>query len=89
MDKLWKSFRCLPSELNLNIVLACGQTFRWTKNKEEEWVGVAGNKVWILRQEGDSILYKSITSGMSMLVHIHYLNNQQQNVAGMSEWLDH
>lgn len=79
MDKLWKSFRCLPTELNLNIVLACGQTFRWTKNKEEEWVGVAGKKVWILRQEGDSILYKSITSENSADVKIKIESEQEGN----------
>ncbi len=59
MAKLWRSFRCPSSELNLNIVLACGQSFRWSKFSQDEWAGVAGKRLWILKQDDDSIFFKS------------------------------
>ena len=62
MSKLWSSFKCPPSELNLNIVLACGQSFRWSKNSEDEWTGVAGKRVWKLKQADGSVFYQCVKS---------------------------
>ena len=59
----WRSFACKPTQLRLDIVLKCGQSFRWTtpfRNRPNEYVGVLGSKVWILKQEPESILYKTL-----------------------------
>lgn len=60
MEKAWKFFPCPQTLLNLDIVLACGQCFRWSKNESEEWVGVIGKRIWILKQNSDQLFYKSI-----------------------------
>merc|ERR1711997_675384 len=39
----WKSFACTTSQLRLDIVLRCGQSFRWTTpfpDRPDEYVGV-------------------------------------------------
>ena len=44
----WKSFACTASQLRLDIVLRCGQSFRWTTpfpDRPDEYVGVLGKKV--------------------------------------------
>ena len=59
----WQSFACKPKQLRLDIVLKCGQSFRWTtpfRDRPNEYVGVLGSKVWILKQESDKILYKTL-----------------------------
>ena len=59
----WRKLACKPTELRLDIVLKCGQSFRWTtpfKSKPDEYVGVLGSKVWILKQHPDYILYKTL-----------------------------
>ena len=59
----WQSFSCKPKQLRLDIVLKCGQSFRWTtpfRDRPNEYVGVLGSKVWILKQESDKILYKTL-----------------------------
>ena len=58
----WKSFTCTPSKLRLDIVLKCGQSFRWStfQNRPNEFIGVLGTKVWLLKQEPDRILYKTL-----------------------------
>ncbi|XP_065051498.1 N-glycosylase/DNA lyase-like isoform X2 [Rhopilema esculentum] len=55
----WKSFSCPKALLNLDIVLACGQCFRWSKNDDGEWNGVIGKRVWFLKQTSEQIFYKS------------------------------
>lgn len=37
-------------ELDLDKTLNCGQAFRWHKDKDNNWIGVVGNRIWILRQ---------------------------------------
>ena len=54
---------CTPADLRLDIVLKCGQSFRWKTpfdRKPDEFVGVLGSKIWILKQEPEHILYKTI-----------------------------
>ena len=46
----WKSFRCPETELRLDIVLKCGQSFRWSKFDEDSFIGVLRGRVWLLRQ---------------------------------------
>ena len=64
VDKMaWKKLVCTPAELRLDIVLKCGQSFRWKTpfdQKPDEFVGVLGSKIWILKQEPEHILYKTI-----------------------------
>lgn len=42
-------------ELNLDKTLNCGQAFRWNKDKNNNWIGVIGNKIWILKQHNNYI----------------------------------
>ena len=64
VDKMaWKKLVCTPADLRLDIVLKCGQSFRWKTpfaRKPDEFVGVLGSKIWILKQEPEHILYKTI-----------------------------
>ena len=64
IDKMqWHSFACKPTQLRLDIVLKCGQSFRWTtpfRNRPNEYVGVLGSRVWILKQDPENILYKTL-----------------------------
>ena len=59
----WRKLACTPTQLRLDIVLKCGQSFRWTtpfKDRPDEYVGVLNSKLWILKQEPDHILYKTL-----------------------------
>ena len=60
MEKAWKFFACPQTLLNLDIVLNCGQCFRWSKTESGEWIGVIGKRLWILKQDQDQVFYKSI-----------------------------
>jgi len=61
----WKSFQCAKSELNLEIVLKCGQSFRWSlfRKDPKEYIGVLAKKVWILTQNDDTVFFKTIYDG--------------------------
>ncbi|XP_064457023.1 N-glycosylase/DNA lyase-like [Ornithodoros turicata] len=53
--------RCHEGQLNLDVTLTCGQSFRWTKNSKGEWTGVLANKVWFLKQDDTgNIHYKVV-----------------------------
>ncbi|NXX79662.1 OGG1 lyase, partial [Urocolius indicus] len=54
---LWRSLRCPPDELRLDLVLASGQTFRWWESSPGAWTGVMGGRVWTLRQDRDRLWY--------------------------------
>ena len=59
----WRKLACKPTQLRLDIVLKCGQSFRWTTpfiDRPDEYVGVVNSKLWILKQEPEHILYKTI-----------------------------
>ena len=60
MEQGWKFFLCSRALLNLDIVLNCGQCFRWSKHESGEWIGVVGDRIWILKQDADQLYYKSI-----------------------------
>lgn len=51
-QKIWQSFPCTFKELNLKVLLTCGQSFRWTNSEKDSdvWIGVLDNKLWLLRQ---------------------------------------
>ncbi|KAF7267559.1 hypothetical protein GWI33_019228 [Rhynchophorus ferrugineus] len=59
MSKRWFKLFCRNQDLQLIGTLNGGQSFRWKKDeKQNQWTGVFSNKVWILQQEQDVILYK-------------------------------
>ena len=63
----WKRLKCTKKQLRLDIVLKCGQSFRWEEvpealNERKSWIGVLQSKVWQLAQEDSHILYRTISS---------------------------
>jgi len=72
MSSKWFKLLCNSTELQLLGTLNGGQSFRWTKGIEdtqepsqERWTGVFLNKVWILKQAEDGILYQVYESELS------------------------
>ncbi|GIX77455.1 hypothetical protein CDAR_491721 [Caerostris darwini] len=56
---MWKKLSCSFSELNLDITLAAGQSFRWTKSTNSEWLGVISGLVCSLKQDTEgNLLYQ-------------------------------
>ncbi|KAF6211869.1 hypothetical protein GE061_012385 [Apolygus lucorum] len=43
--------------LNLKLMLEGGQCFRWTKQSENKWIGVASKILWVITQREDHIEY--------------------------------
>ncbi len=56
----WSRIPVPKSELNLQIVLKCGQSFRWTQFRESstEWIGVLSGKLFVVSQNDEELLYK-------------------------------
>ncbi|CAL1530552.1 unnamed protein product [Lymnaea stagnalis] len=54
----WKSFPCSKLNICLDTVLLSGQSFRWKKNNQGEWLGVLSNMVWRVKQTDDRILFQ-------------------------------
>lgn len=61
VDIIWKSIRISRIELNLSKVLRCGQAFRW-HNINNVWTFTRGNKIILLKQSDDEILYSWISN---------------------------
>ena len=61
-DKMsWSKILVPKSEVNLQFLLKCGQSFRWSLYRESpasEWIGVLNGKLFILSQTEDQLLYK-------------------------------
>ncbi|XP_043563732.1 N-glycosylase/DNA lyase [Chiloscyllium plagiosum] len=55
---LWNFIPCTRSELWLDIVLSCGQSFRWQETRPGHWTGVLADRVWTLTQMEDKIWYR-------------------------------
>ncbi|KAM7349387.1 8-oxoguanine DNA glycosylase isoform 2-T3 [Cochliomyia hominivorax] len=56
------------TELNLDLTLLGGQSFRWEKREDDnecEWHGVAYESYWILKQDDNYLYYKVHTSKSS------------------------
>ncbi|KAL4645948.1 N-glycosylase/DNA lyase [Arapaima gigas] len=60
--KAWRSISCLRSELQLDLTLGCGQTFRWRETGDGHWTGVMGGRVWTLTQTDDTLWYHTYGS---------------------------
>ncbi|XP_076352045.1 N-glycosylase/DNA lyase-like [Tachypleus tridentatus] len=55
---IWRTISCNFKELNLDVTLACGQSFRWWKN-EDEWMSSLAGYVWSIKQDDKgNLLYK-------------------------------
>jgi len=64
MINIWHKIPCNHQELNLKVVLSCGQSFRWKQSSEDPqvWVGVLNKKLWLLQQsECGSIQYQTLS----------------------------
>jgi N-glycosylase/DNA lyase len=47
------------SDFSLALTLECGQAFRWQRHPDGWFVGVVGKEIWRLRQNGDSIIWRT------------------------------
>ena len=58
----WSKILVPKSELNLQILLKCGQSFRWTqfRGSSTEWIGVLSGKLFVLSQNDEELLYKVV-----------------------------
>ncbi|XP_064649372.1 N-glycosylase/DNA lyase-like isoform X2 [Lineus longissimus] len=54
----WWRLPCKTSDIRLDILLACGQSFRWREISPAVWRGVLVGRVWTLRQTDEEILYQ-------------------------------
>nr|XP_005296090.2 LOW QUALITY PROTEIN: N-glycosylase/DNA lyase [Chrysemys picta bellii] len=54
---LWGHLPCPRSELRLELVLRCGQAFRWRERSPGHWTGVLAGRVWTLRQTEEQLWY--------------------------------
>ena len=66
-------------EFNLGYTLAGGQVFRWGRDVDGWWKGVAYDTVFHLRQVGDTLIYRTGASNVAT-----YLG--EMSVAGFLEW---
>ena len=56
---MWKYFDCCKKQLNLDLVLRCGQSFRWKKKAGSDiWIGVLNSKLFLLKQDNDKVYYQ-------------------------------
>ncbi|XP_067854644.1 N-glycosylase/DNA lyase isoform X2 [Heptranchias perlo] len=67
---LWHSIPCSCSELRLDIVLSCGQSFRWQEMSPGHWTGVLANRVWTLTQSEDQIWYRTYSKEAENGIHL-------------------
>jgi hypothetical protein len=52
----WRSLGCSPVELRIHHTLRCGQAFRWVRVSEDEYAGVLGQRVVLLKQTGINLM---------------------------------
>ncbi|GFT71873.1 hypothetical protein NPIL_511091 [Nephila pilipes] len=65
---MWKKLPCNFSELNLDITLAAGQSFRWMKSADDVWLGVISDLVCSVKQDiNGNLLYNFHNSVESSL----------------------
>lgn len=65
---MWNKLTIDTAELNLNTVLQCGQSFRWRLIKDKQtdsdvWSMCLQNRILLMKQDKDQILYRSIGPG--------------------------
>lgn len=60
--------------LDLELTLDCGQAFRWEKQDDDSWSGVAGNKYLNIKKDGDSFVLKNTSSDDYLQFWQHYFD---------------
>ncbi|CAG9859673.1 unnamed protein product [Phyllotreta striolata] len=80
MNGNWFKLLCSKKELQLEGTLNGGQSFRWKKHpqKHEQWIGVFLNKLWILEQKDDCIMYQ-VHEKKSQIQNEKYYNQLLKN----------
>ena len=56
-DIILEHIKCL----NLDLTLDCGQAFRWVKNEDDSWSGVAFEKYLNIKKVNDTVILKNTT----------------------------
>ncbi|XP_030763517.1 N-glycosylase/DNA lyase [Sitophilus oryzae] len=82
MVKEWFKLACKSSNLQLTGTLNGGQSFRWKKlvqDSKDHWIGVFSNKVWILQQDCDRILYQVYGADHDSDLNEQYCNELLSN----------
>ena len=79
----WKSFKCSKKQLRIDIVLKCGQSFRWEEEENKTsalrtWTGVLQSKIWQIAQDDTSILYKSLPLHINLGTASSQLEDQDE-----------
>ena len=46
---------------NIELTLDCGQSFRWVKDENGDWCGIAGGNYLKLKQEGNDVTLYNVT----------------------------
>ncbi|XP_044520419.1 N-glycosylase/DNA lyase isoform X1 [Gracilinanus agilis] len=57
VPSLWASIPCPRSELDLDLVLSSGQSFRWREHSPRHWTGVLDSRLWTLTQADGRLHY--------------------------------
>uniref|UniRef100_F6ZEE7 N-glycosylase/DNA lyase n=1 Tax=Monodelphis domestica TaxID=13616 RepID=F6ZEE7_MONDO len=57
IPSLWDSIPCPRSELDLDLVLSSGQSFRWREHSPRHWTGVLDGRLWTLTQADERLYY--------------------------------
>ncbi|XP_020379900.2 N-glycosylase/DNA lyase [Rhincodon typus] len=78
---LWNFIPCTRSELRLDIVLSCGQSFRWQERSPGHWTGVLANRVWTLTQTEDKIWYRTYSEEAENAIEESTKNQQRQGLS--------
>uniref|UniRef100_A0A8D0GVN9 8-oxoguanine DNA glycosylase N-terminal domain-containing protein n=1 Tax=Sphenodon punctatus TaxID=8508 RepID=A0A8D0GVN9_SPHPU len=53
----WRALPCPRRELRLDLVLRCGQSFRWQESRPGYWSGVLAGRVWTLTQREEQLWF--------------------------------
>ena len=53
--------------LSLDLTLDCGQAFRWVKNEDDSWSGVAFEKYLNIKKVNDTVILKNTTLLMNTI----------------------
>ena len=69
-DIIVKNVKCL----NLDLTLDCGQAFRWIKNDDGSWSGVAKGVYLNIIQDGENFIFKNTTAENFNSVWVDYFD---------------
>lgn len=69
-DIIVKDVKCLDLELTLD----CGQAFRWSKNEDGSFSGVAGGYFLNIKKDGDDIILKNTSEKAFLEFWAHYFD---------------